>query len=75
VEYVVDFSVVRELESVGDIGYFCQYFEWSVSPWCQLHCSVWEFQMGALKPNFVVFFERLILCFFCHSVLGCLQGF
>jgi hypothetical protein len=74
VEYIVDFPVVGKFETVGDVGYFCKYFEWSVSSWCQFHCLVREFQVSALKPGFVVFFERLILCFFCHSVLGCLQG-
>jgi hypothetical protein len=75
VEYVVNFPVVGKFKSVGDVGYLGNYFERSIPSWHQFHGFVGKFQMGAFKPDFVVFFERLIPCFFCHSILGCLQGF
>src|SRR5580693_6781919 len=42
-EHIMNFPVVGEFESVGDVGYFCKYFEWSVSSWCQFHSFVGEF--------------------------------
>jgi hypothetical protein len=43
VEYIVDLPVVGEFESIGDVGYFGGYFEWSISSWRQFHCFVREF--------------------------------
>jgi hypothetical protein len=71
-EYVMDFPIVGDFKSVGDVGYFGDYFERPVSSWCQFHCFVWKFQVGAFEPDLVAFFKWLVLCFFCHSVLGCL---
>jgi hypothetical protein len=73
-EYIVNFPIVGEPESVGDVGYFGDYFKRAVSSWCQFHSFVREFQVSALKPDFVVLLEWFIPCFFCHSVLSCLQG-
>jgi hypothetical protein len=30
-KYIMDFPVVGELKSIGDVGYFCEYVEWSIS--------------------------------------------
>jgi hypothetical protein len=43
VEYVVDFPVIGEFEPIGDVRYFGDYLERSVSSWCQFHHVVWEF--------------------------------
>jgi hypothetical protein len=45
------------------------------TPWCQFHCFIGEFQVGAFKPNFVVLLEWFVFHFFCHSILGGLQSF
>jgi hypothetical protein len=34
VEYIVDFPVVGEFETVGNVGYLCKYFERSILSWC-----------------------------------------
>ena len=74
-EDIVNLPVVREFEPIGNVGHFGKHFERSISLWCKLHDFVWEFQVGAFKPDFIVLFEWFVLCLFCHPVLGCLQGF
>jgi hypothetical protein len=75
VEDIVDLPVVGELESVGNVGHFGKHFERSILSWCKFHGFVWEFQVGAFKPDFVIFFEWFVFCFLYHSILGGLQGF
>lgn len=57
-EHVVNVPGWGEAEFVGDVGYFGDYLERSVSPWGKLWCyATWESQVCSFEPYFCSYFE------------------
>jgi hypothetical protein len=42
VKYIVNFPVVGEFKSIGNVGYLGDYFKRPVLSWCQFHGFVWK---------------------------------